>query len=87
MLSLIVYGALQLASLAMLPKWWKLASLPSLYPLLGVGDVLLTGGGYMGEVFAAMLLIYTCAYFLTVWAVFGVTRLAQRLLRRQEHKL
>ena len=61
-LALIVYGLLQVGSLALLPRWWKIAALPSLYVVLPICNYFRTGGGYMGNAFVIMFCIYACAY-------------------------
>ena len=73
-LASLLYIALQAASLILLPKWWKAATLPSLLAVLG----LLSRDDYLGDVFATLWLIGGCAYLLLVWVSFGATRLVQQ---------
>ena len=75
--AMLVYFVLQGASLAFLPRWWKLAAVPS---LLLVPEIISERikPGYMSDVIMEMVAIYTCAYLVLVWLVFGITRLVQR---------
>ena len=75
--AMLVYFALQGASLAFLPRWWKLAAVPA---LLLVPEIISERikPGYMSDVIIAMAAIYACAYLALVWLAFGMTRLVQR---------
>ena len=75
--AMLAYFVLQGASLAFLPRWWKLAAVPA---LLLVPEIISerANPGYMSDVIVAMVIIYTCAYLVLVWLAFGMTRLVQR---------
>ena len=68
--ALLFYLPLQLASLALLPKWWRLAAIPALYAAPGI----FFHNGYMGDVFAAMLMIIASAYLVAVWVLVGLVK-------------
>lgn len=76
-LAMIVYFSLQAASLILLPKWWKLPALPALWMVWRIVEERVQPG-YMSDVFIVMLAIYTCAYLILVWLVFGVVKLVRR---------
>ena len=75
--AMLVYFALQGASLAFLPRWWKLAAVPS---LLLVPEIISErfNPGYMSDVILAMAAIYACACLVLVWMAFGITKLVGR---------
>lgn len=79
-LSMLVYFPLQVASLALLPKWWRLAAAAA---LLVMPEIICerVAPGYMSEVFIVMFVIFACAYLMLVWIVLGITLLIQRLRR------
>ena len=77
--AVLFYVPLQLASLALLPKWWRLAAIPALLAAPGI----FFHGGYMGDVFAAMSMIYACAYLVLVWVFVGFVKLTRTLLKRR----
>lgn len=76
--AMLVYFSLQGASLAFLPRWWKLAAAPALWlvPQI-VGERLRPS--YMSGPLTTMLAIYVCAYLVLVWIALGITKLVQRL--------
>ena len=79
-LAVLVYAPLQLASFILLPKWWwRLAAVPGLIAAPGI----FSHGGYMGDVFATMWMIYACAYLVVVWGMFGGVKLIRVLLERR----
>jgi len=80
--AMLVYFTLQGASLALLPRWWKLGAAPALLvvPLI-VGEW--RQPSYMGDVIAAMMTIYACAYLVLVLLAFGVAKFVQRLRRHR----
>lgn len=75
--AMLAYFSLQVASLACLPRWWKLAAVP---PLLLLPEFISerVKPGYMSDVIMGMVAIYASAYLVLVWMVFGITRLVQR---------
>ena len=77
----LLYAVFMIASLTCLPKWWKLASLPALYGAFMIEEVYRTGGGYMGDVFAAYGLIMICAWLGLVWLLLGIVVFSQWLCR------
>jgi len=77
--AVLFYVPLQLASLILLPKWWRLAAIPSLFAAPGI----FFHGGYMGDVFAAMSMIYGCGYLVFVWFVVGIVKLIGLSLKRR----
>lgn len=81
-IAVLFYVSLQLASLAMLPKWWRLAAIPALLAAPGI----FFHDGYMGEVFAGAAMIYAGAYLVVVWGVVGVAKLIGLLLKRRRAK-
>jgi hypothetical protein len=80
--AMLVYFLLQAASLALLPRWWKLAAVPALLlaPMI-VSEWLQPS--YMSDVLTAMMAIFTCGYLVLVWVVFGITKLVQRAYERR----
>lgn len=79
-LAVLAYVSLQLASLALLPKWWRLAAIPSLMAAPGI----FFHDGYMGDVFATMWMIFACAYLVVVWMAVGVVKLIRVTLNRRK---
>lgn len=73
--ALVVYGLLQLGSLALLPGRWKLAALPSLYALGPIFDYFRFGGRNFGDLAAGFIAFVGCVYLLLVWVVVGVAKL------------
>ena len=65
-LAMLVYFSLQGASLAFLPKWWKLAAVPACLVIPQIVDER-SKPGYMSDVLIAMVAIYVCAYLVFVW--------------------
>ena len=82
-LGVLVYVPLQLGSLALLPKWWRLAALPALIAAPGI----FFHDGYMGDVFATMWMIYACAYLVFVWIVVGCAKLIRVMLQRRKARV
>jgi hypothetical protein len=81
-LTMLVYCVLQVVSLVLLPRWWKLAALPALYvvwPILHER----AHPTYMGDVFMMMFAVYACGYLLLAWAVFGVTTFIRRQMKKR----
>lgn len=76
--ALVVYGLLQVGSLALLPGWWKLAALPSLYAVGPIFDYFRFGPRNFGDLAAELFAVFGCGYLLAVWLVFGLTKLARR---------
>ena len=64
-LAVLAYVPLQLAAFVLLPKWWKIASVPALLAAPGI----FSHGGYMGDVFATLSLVIACVYLGLVLAV------------------
>ena len=81
-LGVLFYVPLQLVSLALLPKWWRLAAIPALIAAPGI----FFHDGYMGDVFATMWMIFACAYLVVVWFIVGVVKLIRVLLARHRGK-
>ena len=81
-LGVLFYVPLQLVSFALLPKWWRLAAIPALIAAPGV----FFHGGYMGDVFATMWMIFACAYLVVVWVIVGVVKLIRVLLARRRNR-
>lgn len=79
-LAVLVYAPLQLASLGLLPKWWRLAAIPALIAAPGI----FFHDGYMGDVFATMWMIVACAYLVIVWMTVGLVKVIRVMLNRQE---
>lgn len=75
---LIVYGLLQVGSLILLPKWWKIAAIPSLWFVVIAVDIFRTGFGTWGDVIMQGFAAFACVYLSVVWIIFGVTRLVRR---------
>ena len=81
-LGVLFYVPLQLVSLALLPKWWRLAAVPALIAAPGI----LFHGGYIVDVFATMWMIFACAYLVVVWVIVGIVKLIRVLLARRRSK-
>ena len=81
-LAMLVYFSLQGASLAFLPKWWKLAAVPACLVIPQIVDER-SKPGYMSDVVIAMVAIYVCAYLVFVWMTFGITKFVQHYRRRR----
>jgi hypothetical protein len=82
--AMLVYFLMQAASLALLPRWWKLAAIPALLlvPMI-VSEW--RQPSYMGDLITAMAAIYAIGYLVLVWVVVGMTKLVQRF-RRMKHR-
>ena len=78
--AMVVYGLLQIG-LALLPNWWKLAALPSLFVIGPIFNDFGTGGGYFGDLFTGTFAVYGCTSLLAAWLVFGLTKLARRPMK------
>lgn len=78
-IAVLVYVPVQVLSLILLPKWWRLAAVPALVVAPGI----FFHGGYMGDVFAALSMIYACGYLVIVWGFVGVVKLIRMLLKRR----
>ncbi len=79
--AVLYYLSLQTAAVFLLPKWWKMLALPALV----VSPSIFFHGGYMGDVFATMLLIFACGYLFLPLVGFGLVNLAtQPVNGRQE---
>ena len=76
--ALLFYLPLQLASITLLPKWWRLAAIPALYAAPGI----FFHDGYMGDIFAAMFMIYASAYLVVVWVFLGLVKFIRVLFRK-----
>ena len=81
-LGVLVYVSLQLGSLALLPKWWRLAAVPALIAAPGI----FFHDGYMGDVFATMWMIFACAYLVVVWMIVGIVKLIRVILQRRRRE-
>ena len=78
--AMLVYCSLQGASLAVLPRWWKMAAAPALLLVPQIVHERLQPS-YMSEAITVMLAIFVCAYLVFVWIALGITKLVQRCRR------
>ena len=81
-IGVLVYVPLQLVSFVLLPKWWRLAAVPALIAAPGI----FFHGGYMGDVFATMWMIFACGYLVFVWAIVGVVKLVRVSLEKRRNE-
>jgi hypothetical protein len=77
----LIYVAFMVGSLELLPKWWRLASLPALYGAFMIEEFYRTGGGYMGGAFTSFGLLIIWAWLSVLWLPPSIVALSRWLCR------
>jgi len=70
---------LQLVSLVLLPKWWKVAACPPLLLLLIMALDLTSGANLAGIMTHGLLAPLAIAWLLVVLVLFGIVKVARRM--------